>query len=83
MEACVIHFGMLGDIRSVCVQHKLSTKITLVGGCSCSGIRIESQNETDQKQALVLIKEYLKSKYMYLVQDENDSQIYHPESLLK
>ncbi len=83
MSSCVIHFGMLNDIRELYKKDSLDVGIHLVGGCSCSGIRIDAKSELEHKQAIQILQLYLKNKFMFVEQDVNDSCVYHPQTILR
>lgn len=82
-NSCVIHFGMMNDIKIILKKNNLSTNIHLVGGCSCSGIYIDYQSQTEKELILFHIQTYLKDKFMYIVEDEKDEHVFHPLSILK
>ncbi len=83
MTSCVIHFGMINEIKTLFKENELNVGIHVVGGCSCSGIKLDAITKEDLEMSIDIMNVYLKGRYMYVVQDEKDESVFHPKTILK
>ncbi len=78
----VIHFNMIQNINTL-LKLDGYERISSVGACSCEGIRMHEVEEERIQAVVKIINQYLKQHYMYLIRDDKDRQIFHPETILK
>lgn len=80
MYSSIIDFNMLVEINKLLKENNFSASMHSIGGCACCGVKINDLSEDNREKVLELINNYLKNKFMYLVEDPNDKNVFYASS---
>lgn len=83
MYSCTIDFQMLYEINKVLKDNGYDCSIHTIGGCSCNGVELKGLTTSNRIEVLNLINAYLKTKFMYLVDDSTNENYFQTKSVFE